>query len=87
MEVRTCALQKIRDELWCDASPIWARPQDGGIEMYPLGYLQVVGHTPVRKTDYFGELVTVDNYVMSENTLYKHLPLTDVIEHVVTTRK
>ena len=161
-----------RDELWCDASPIWARPQDGGIEMYPLGYLQVVGHTPVRKTDYFGELVTVDNFstyrngnpigdrrfiwvdtvskqwgfadgngkpeelpdpkldirnykvgdcvkfkiryhdsdqeeihegaveiidhypgghtsidVMSENTLYKHLPLTDVIEHVVTTRK
>ena len=56
-----------RDELWCDASPIWARPQDGGIEMYPEGYLQVVGHTPVKKTDYFGELVTVDNFSTYRN--------------------
>ena len=56
-----------RDELWCDASPIWARPQDGGIEMYPVGYLQVVGHTPVRKTDFFGELVTVDNFSTYRN--------------------
>ena len=56
-----------RDELWCDASPIWARPQDGGIEMYPVGYLQVVGHTPVRKTDSFGELVTVDNFSTYRN--------------------
>ena len=140
--------------------------------MYPAGYLQVVGHTPVRKTDYFGELITVDNFstyrngdpigdrrfvwvdtvskqwgfadgngnpeelpdskldirnykvgdqvkfkiryhgsdqeeihdgtveiidhypgghtsidVMSENTLYKHLSLTDVVEHAVSTRK
>ena len=51
-----------REELWCDASPIWARPQDGGFKMYPAGYLQVVGHTPVKKTDHFGELVTVDNF-------------------------
>lgn len=56
-----------RDELWCDASPIWARPQDGRIEMYPKGYLQVVGHTPVRKTDYFGEVVTVDNFSTYRN--------------------
>lgn len=33
-----------REEMWCDASPIWARPQDGSIKMYPRGYLQVVGH-------------------------------------------
>ena len=56
-----------RDELWCDASPIWARPQNGKIEMYPAGYLQVVGHTPVRKTDCFGEMVTVDNFSTYRN--------------------
>ena len=56
-----------RDELWCDASPIWTRPQDGRIEMYPKGYLQVVGHTPVRQTDYFGEVVTVDNFSTYRN--------------------
>ena len=51
-----------RDELWCDASPIWARPQDGRIELYPSGYLQVVGHTPVEKTDFFADVLTVDNF-------------------------
>ena len=56
-----------KDELWCDVSPIWARPQDGKLEMYPAGYLQVVGHTPVRKTDRFGELVTVDNFSTYRN--------------------
>ena len=45
----------------------YARPQDGRIEMYPKGYLQVVGHTPVRKTDYYGELVTVDNFSTYRN--------------------
>ena len=56
-----------REEMWCDASPIWIRPQNGRIEMYPAGYLQVVGHTPVRKTDYFGEVVTVDNFSTYRN--------------------
>ena len=49
-----------RDELWCDASPIWARPQDGGIEMYPPGYLQVVGHTPVRRMLEQENMITLD---------------------------
>ncbi len=56
-----------RDELWCDASPIWARPQDGRTELYPKGLLQVVGHTPVRKTDYFNGLLTVDNFSTYRN--------------------
>ena len=56
-----------REEMWCDVSPIWARPQDGWIKMYPSGYLQVVGHTPVNKTDYFGELLTVDNFSTYRN--------------------
>ena len=50
------------EELWCDASPIWARPQYGRIELYPKGMLQVVGHTPVSETDYFDGLLTVDNF-------------------------
>ena len=56
-----------RAEMWCDVSLIWARPQDGWIKMYPSGYLQVVGHTPVNKTDYFGELLTVDNFSTYRN--------------------
>ena len=34
-----------RDELWCDASPIWARPQDGRIEMYPKTVVKVTSVT------------------------------------------
>lgn len=56
-----------RKEMWCDVSPIWVRPQYGRIEMYPSGFLQVVGHTPVRKTYSFGEVVTVDNFSTYRN--------------------
>ncbi len=36
------------DELWCDDSPLWLRPQYGRRRMYePGNILQVVGHTPV----------------------------------------
>ena len=38
------------------------RPQNGRIEMYSNGFLQVVGHTPVRKTDFFRNILTVDNF-------------------------
>ncbi|MBE6035094.1 MAG: hypothetical protein E7222_10425 [Clostridiales bacterium] len=51
-----------KDEMWCDASPIWARPQDGRVKLYPEGFMQVVGHTPVKKTDYFKGFLTVDNF-------------------------
>ena len=50
------------EELWRDASPIWARPQDGGFEVYPEGFLQVVGHTPVAKTLFLNGFLTVDNF-------------------------
>jgi len=56
-----------KEELWCDASPIWARPQDGGFELYPTGMLQVVGHTPVRETDYLNGLLSVDNFSTYRN--------------------
>ena len=51
-----------KEEMWCDASPIWVRPQDGRIVMYPAGYLQVVGHTPVRKTDFYNDILSVDSF-------------------------
>lgn len=50
------------NEMWCDASPIWARPQDGRAMLYPKGMMQVVGHTPVRKTNYWNGLLTIDNF-------------------------
>ena len=48
-----------KDEMWCDASPIWARPQDGWIDLYHKDMLQVVGH---RKEPLYAakEDVTVD---------------------------
>ena len=51
-----------KEEMWNDVSPIWVRPQNGHIEMYSNGFLQVVGHTPVRKTDFFRNILTVDNF-------------------------
>ena len=51
-----------KEEMWCDASPIWVRPQDGRTVMYPAGFLQVVGHTPVRKTDFYNNILSVDSF-------------------------
>ncbi len=51
-----------REEMWRDDSPIWVRPQNGRIEMFSNDFLQVVGHTPVRKTDFFRNILTVDNF-------------------------
>ena len=51
-----------QSEMWKDISPIWVRPQDGYLEMYPKGFLQVVGHTPVEKADYFTGLLSVDTF-------------------------
>lgn len=30
-------------------------------------FLQVVGHTPVKKTDFFNGILTVDNFSTSQN--------------------
>ena len=51
-----------KEEMWCDASPIWVRPQNGRTVMYPAGYLQVVGHTPVRKMDFYKDILSVDSF-------------------------
>ncbi len=48
--------------LWGDISPIWARPQNGSIKMYPSEMLQVVGHTPVSRPILFDNILTLDTF-------------------------
>ncbi|MCR4688861.1 MAG: hypothetical protein K5745_04825 [Saccharofermentans sp.] len=45
-------------------SELWARPQynEGYLDMYPAGFLQVVGHTPVAHISSQGELLTTDTF-------------------------
>ena len=50
------------EELWKDDSPIWARPQYGGMPIYQTDLLQVVGHTPSGTAELKGQLLTVDNF-------------------------
>ncbi len=49
-------------ELWRDDSPIWARPQDGNVLLYPEGFMQVVGHTPVSAPQEIRNLLTLDTF-------------------------
>ncbi len=50
-----------KKKMWTDVSPIWARPQDGLRKLYS-DYMQVVGHTPVRKPEERGKLLTLDTF-------------------------
>ena len=50
------------DKLWNDHSPIWARPQNSQMRMYPPDMLQIVGHTPVKGGVQEGNLVSTDNF-------------------------
>jgi hypothetical protein len=49
-------------ELWCNASPLWARPQHRAYhnEGQWLNYVQVIGHTPMRKIKRDGAIISVD---------------------------
>lgn len=41
-----------KNEMWCDDSPIWLRPQYEAVKMFMADkLLQVVGHTPMRKIE------------------------------------
>lgn len=55
-----------QDSLWDDDSPVWARPQGGDMRLYPIGMMQVVGHTPVITPTleelYGSKLLSVDNF-------------------------
>lgn len=49
------------DEMWCNDSPIWARPQMESNEIFASNkYAQVVGHTPVRKIRKDGNVISCD---------------------------
>ena len=51
------------EEMWVDDSPIWARPQYWDLTedmLYPQGFLQVVGHTPVRRMLEQENMITLD---------------------------
>ncbi|MGN0071423.1 MAG: hypothetical protein ACI361_06250 [Atopobiaceae bacterium] len=52
-----------REELWQDLSPIWARPQgmaDLDVLYQPQELFQVVGHTPVKRIEQEGNLLSCD---------------------------
>ena len=53
-----------KEIIWRDDSPIWARPQYGSLRLYPIGMMQVVGHTPVETPLYDDDtkLLTLDNF-------------------------
>lgn len=47
--------------MWNDASPLWQRPQYSKMRMYKQGeFLQVVGHTPVKKITQAGDIISCD---------------------------
>lgn len=50
-----------RLSMWNDASPNWLRPQYGNVRMYkPRKLLQVVGHTPMKKIERKGNVISCD---------------------------
>ena len=51
------------EEMWLDDSPLWVRPQNTYLTadmLYPPGFLQVVGHTPVRRMLEQENMITLD---------------------------
>ena len=51
-----------RKELWKDSSPIWVRPQYGYHKAWPMGVLQVLGHTPVDAPFMKNGFLTLDTF-------------------------
>ena len=58
-----------QDRIWRDDSVVWARPQYGSLRMYPVYWMQVVGHTPVEAplSDNHGKLLTLDTFSTYED--------------------
>lgn len=48
-------------DLWEEDSPIWARPQMDGDDLYPAK-LQITGHTPVKKLGIYGGCLSTDTF-------------------------
>ena len=56
------------DAMWREYSPIWARPQIWPRSLYDDDeYLQVVGHTPVKKIEQYGNLISCDVFSTFRN--------------------
>ena len=51
-----------KDKIWRSDSPIWARPQKHEMRLFPMGMMQVVGHTPVEEPLFEGKLLTLDTF-------------------------
>lgn len=51
-----------QEELWCNDSPIWARPQQDDYELWDSSRLQIVGHTPVAHPIEKDNLVSTDTF-------------------------
>ncbi len=49
-------------EMWRDDSPIWARPQQSPLMMYPPYIAQVIGHTPVPEPYIKNNTITLDTF-------------------------
>ena len=50
-------------DLWCDASPLWLRPQYGASRMFREEELiQVAGHTPAERIFRSGSLISCDTF-------------------------
>lgn len=68
-----CVLETVNgfgvEELWEENSPLWARPQEGYLEMtmYPEDLFQVVGHTPVKEVLEQENLITTDTFSTYSN--------------------
>ena len=56
-----------KGKIWSDYSPIWARPQESSLRLYPWDMMQVVGHTPVEEAQLEGKLLTLDTFSTFRN--------------------
>ena len=74
----TITVKEVCQKAGVNRSTFYLHYHDSDQEEIHEGAVEIIDHYP-------GGHTSID--VMSENTLYKHLPLTDVIEHVVTTHK
>lgn len=55
------------ESMWEGDSPIWARPQNYSMRLYPADMFQVVGHTPVEAPLKEDNLLTLDNFSTYSN--------------------
>ena len=77
------------EELWEVNTPIWVRPQYDHLNsgLYPPGYLQVVGHTPVKEIMVQKDIITVDTFSTYRSFGGRTVPIGNEEFYWVDTRK